>query len=105
MAHRDADGAGAIHPIRFDPRRYTAFDHGYAVTIHKSQGATVDQAFVMASRSMDRHLAYVALTRHRDDLRLALPKDDLPSWGRTHPIRHPSRDASRSPGRAGPSLG
>ena len=28
--------------VSFDLRLYTAFDHGYAVTIHKSQGATVD---------------------------------------------------------------
>ena len=46
---------------------YTAFDHGYATTIHKSQGATVDRSFVLASSTMDRHLTYVALTRHRED--------------------------------------
>ncbi|MHB2268229.1 Ti-type conjugative transfer relaxase TraA [Aliihoeflea sp. PC F10.4] len=50
--------------------RYGAFDHGYATTIHKSQGATVDRAFVMASATMDRHLTYVAMTRHRDAVQL-----------------------------------
>lgn len=50
--------------------RYGAFDHGYATTIHKSQGATVDRAFVMASATMDRHLTYVAMTRHRDNVQL-----------------------------------
>jgi Ti-type conjugative transfer relaxase TraA len=44
---------------------YAAVDHGYAVTIHKAQGASVDRAYVLASRSMDRHLSYVAMTRHR----------------------------------------
>lgn len=39
---------------------YQAIDHGYATTIHKNQGATVDHAFVLASSTMDRHLAYVA---------------------------------------------
>lgn len=49
---------------------YRAFDHGYATTIHKNQGATVDRAFVMASGTMDRHLTYVAMTRHRDGVKL-----------------------------------
>ncbi len=56
--------------ITLSPQRYTAFDHGYATTIHKSQGATVDRAFVLGSTTMDRHLTYVALTRHRDDARI-----------------------------------
>ena len=45
---------------------YAAVDHGYATTIHKSQGATVDRSFVLASETMDRHLTYVAMTRHRE---------------------------------------
>ncbi|SEP50633.1 Ti-type conjugative transfer relaxase TraA [Methylobacterium sp. ap11] len=49
---------------------YQAFDHGYATTIHKSQGATVDRAFVLASTTLDRHLTYVAMTRHRDAAQL-----------------------------------
>ncbi len=66
--------------LTFNPHHYKAFDHGYAVTIHKSQGATVDQAYVLASRSMDRHLAYVAMTRHRDVMRLYVSDDDRPGW-------------------------
>ena len=46
---------------------YTAIDHGYAITIHKSQGATVDKCFVLASKTMDRHLTYVSMTRHKAD--------------------------------------
>jgi Ti-type conjugative transfer relaxase TraA len=56
---------------------YQSFDHGYAITIHKSQGTTVDRSFVMASRTMDRHLAYVAMTRHRDGVRLYAGQDEL----------------------------
>ena len=33
-------------------------------------GATVDRAFVLASETMDRHLTYVAMTRHRDGVQL-----------------------------------
>ena len=56
---------------------YQAIDHGYATTIHKTQGATVDRAFVMASGTMDRHLTYVAMTRHRDGARLYAGMDEF----------------------------
>lgn len=56
---------------------YQAIDHGYATTIHKNQGATVDRAFVMASGTMDRHLTYVAMTRHRDGAQLYAAQDDF----------------------------
>lgn len=65
--------------VTFDPRRYRNFDHGYAVTIHKSQGATVDRAYVLASQSIDRHLAYVAMTRHRNTMQLFVRHHDRPS--------------------------
>ncbi|WP_421358115.1 Ti-type conjugative transfer relaxase TraA, partial [Agrobacterium rosae] len=56
---------------------YQSFDHGYATTIHKAQGATVDRSFVMASSTMDRHLTYVAMTRHRDQATLYAGRDEL----------------------------
>ncbi|MBN9987181.1 MULTISPECIES: Ti-type conjugative transfer relaxase TraA [Rhizobium] len=54
--------------ITIEQRFYNNLDHGYATTIHKSQGATVDRVKVLASLSLDRHLTYVAMTRHREDL-------------------------------------
>lgn len=56
--------------IEVDQRTYRNLDHGYATTIHKSQGATVDRIKVLASLSLDRHLTYVAMTRHREDVAL-----------------------------------
>jgi Ti-type conjugative transfer relaxase TraA len=56
--------------VRIDATSYQSFDHGYATTIHKNQGATVDRAFVLASGTMDRHLTYVAMSRHRHDVQL-----------------------------------
>ncbi|UYZ09011.1 Ti-type conjugative transfer relaxase TraA [Agrobacterium salinitolerans] len=61
---------------------YQAIDHGYATTIHKNQGATVDRAFVLASSTMDRHLAYVAMTRHRDGVQLYAGIEEFTSAGR-----------------------
>ena len=56
--------------VSVEQRFYNNLDHGYATTIHKSQGATVDRVKVLASLSLDRHLTYVAMTRHREDLAL-----------------------------------
>lgn len=75
----DSDDGTARH-VAFDPGRYQNFDHGYAVTIHKSQGATVERAYVLASRTMDEALAYVAMTRHRDTLRIFIDEEDKPAW-------------------------
>ena len=44
--------------------------HGYASSIHKSQGATVDRTFVLASKGMDSKLTYVSLSRQREDVKL-----------------------------------
>lgn len=66
----DTDGSDKARAITIMPDHYAAFDHGYACTIHKSQGATVDNAYVLGSNTMDHHLSYVAMTRHRDEMRL-----------------------------------
>lgn len=46
---------------------YTAIDHAYALSVHKSQGMTVDQAFVLFSDAMiDREWSYVAASRAKN---------------------------------------
>ena len=60
-----------------DQEAYDAIDHGYAITIHKSQGATVDRAYVLASGGMDRNLTYVAMTRHKAAVRLYAGRDEF----------------------------
>lgn len=65
------DSSDALHNSRnisVQLIRKSALEYGYASTIHKSQGATVDNCFVLNSRSMDNHLKYVALTRHKSIL-------------------------------------
>ena len=63
-----------------EAQAYAAIDHGYAVTIHKAQGATVDRAFVLASGGMDRHLTYVGMTRHRKQAALYAGRDDFETY-------------------------
>lgn len=63
----DTDVAGNCRKLTFKPREFPSFDHGFAVSIHRSQGCTVDRSFVLASQTLDKNLAYVALTRHREE--------------------------------------
>ena len=63
--------------VAFDTRDYAHIDHGYAATIHKSQGVTVDATHVLATPGMDRHAAYVGLSRHRDGVQLHFGRDDF----------------------------
>ena len=70
-------GEGKGKAVTVDVSVYDALDHGYATTIHKAQGATVDRSWVLASSSMDRHLTYVAMTRHRQEARLYAGRDEF----------------------------
>lgn len=70
---------GEQRTVSWSTNNYAAFDHGYATTIHKTQGATVDRSFVMASSTMDRHLTYVSMTRHRDQATLYAGRDEFKS--------------------------
>lgn len=63
--------------VAVDSRFYTDLDHGYAATVHKAQGATVDRTFVLASKYFDRHVAYVALSRHRESATLVYGRDQF----------------------------
>ncbi len=78
MAVQTDDGRS----VRFDLRDYNRIDHGYAATIHKAQGMTVDYTHVLATPGMDAHGSYVALSRHRDGVDLHFGRDDFASQDR-----------------------
>jgi len=73
LAVRTDDG----REVAFDTKDYAHIDHGYAATIHKAQGMTVDRAHVLATPGMDSHSAYVAMSRHREGLALHYGRDDF----------------------------
>lgn len=81
--------------LRFDRKEYTDLTHGYAATIHKMQGATVDRAYVLASKHMDRHAAYVAMSRHRDATKLRFGREEFSTvdeLGRSLGVKQDTRD-------------
>jgi conjugative relaxase-like TrwC/TraI family protein len=62
--------------LRHLPPEYVSDGHltyGYATTIHKAQGATVDRAFVLATDSLTREAGYVAMSRARQGTELFVP--------------------------------
>jgi Ti-type conjugative transfer relaxase TraA len=74
-----ANGSGTGRTVSFHLKDYAEIDHGYAATVHKSQGVTVDRAHVLATQGMDRHAAYVGLSRHRDVVSLHWSRDEMGS--------------------------
>lgn len=79
--------------VSFDIKDYNRIDHGYAATIHKSQGMTVDRTHVLATPGLDAHGGYVALSRHRDGMDLHYGRDDFASQDRL--VNTLSRDRSK----------
>jgi Ti-type conjugative transfer relaxase TraA len=79
--------------VQFDFKDYNKIDHGYAATIHKAQGMTIDCAYVLATPGMDAHSSYVALSRHRDGVDLHYGRDDFA--GQDQLARTLSRDRAK----------
>ena len=67
--------------INIDTSKFRDFGHGYAATIHKSQGVTVSDCAMLADRLITRSLAYVGMSRHRADVEMYAAKSDFASIG------------------------
>ncbi|MGH7075665.1 MAG: Ti-type conjugative transfer relaxase TraA, partial [Stellaceae bacterium] len=89
MSVRTDDGRN----VSFDLKDYDRIDHGYAATIHKAQGMTLDRTHVLATPGMDAHGSYVALSRHRDGTDLHYGRDDFAGQDRL--ARTLSRDRAK----------
>lgn len=89
MSMRTDDGRS----LAFDLKDYAHIDHGYAATIHKAQGMTVDRTHVLATPGLDSHGAYVALSRHRDSVALHYGSDDFADQSRL--VRTLSRERGK----------
>jgi conjugative relaxase-like TrwC/TraI family protein len=70
-------------------------DHGYALTVHQSQGMTCEQAMLLGSDALYREAGYVGLSRgrQRNDLHLVdRSVDDDPAQEDCHAPRRPPPD-------------
>lgn len=79
--------------VSFALKDYDRIDYGYAATIHKTQGMTVDRTYVLATPGLDAHGTYVALSRHRDSMALHFGRDDFASQDRL--VNMSSRDRAK----------
>ena len=89
----DPDRNGDRRVVAFQLSDYNHLDHGYAATVYKAQGVTVDRAHVLASRYFDRHSTYVAMSRHREGVELYVNQAEFPSF--TLLSKNLSRDRSK----------
>ena len=89
MTVRTDDGRS----VAFDTKDYAHVDHGYAATIHKSQGMTVDRVQMLATPGGNSHLAYVGLSRHRQQVDLYYARSDFANQDKL--IRALSRDGAK----------
>ncbi|GAB2531800.1 MobF family relaxase [Nocardia heshunensis] len=86
-----ADGALTIVGITHRghvllPARYVAdnTELGYASTVHRAQGMTVQRAYLLMGAALGRSLAYVGLTRGSDYNGIFLATDTLPDPALDH---------------------
>jgi Ti-type conjugative transfer relaxase TraA len=61
--------------ITFDPEAFVDFRHGYAGTIYKGQGRTIDQTYLFHTEHWRSAASYVALSRHRERVQLFVARD------------------------------
>ncbi len=80
------DEAGSLSLVTADDRELVVpgtymeagdLTHGYALTLHKAQGLTVDRAFLLGNEDLYREAGYVGLSRarQRNDLYLVAPSE------------------------------
>lgn len=68
-----ADGSSLRVSFAYNEDGHLA--HGYAMTVHKAQGATCDHAFVLVDETMSREAIYTAMSRGRQTNHLCMATD------------------------------
>jgi Ti-type conjugative transfer relaxase TraA len=61
--------------LTFEVTTFEKFRHGYAGTIYKGQGRTLDQTYLFHSEHWRNASSYVAMTRHREKATLIVARD------------------------------
>lgn len=77
--------------ISFNPSEYQGFGHGYATTVYKSQGASINDVFVLHDGFGSLRSSYVSLSRNIKALKLYYNKAS------TRDIEHLIKQLGRDP--------
>lgn len=61
--------------VSVDFEKMDSVSHGYATTVHKAQGLSVDRAHVLAGNQTGREWSYVAASRHKESVNFYTDKE------------------------------
>ena len=79
------------HIVSVNTVHYKHLEHGYATTVYKAQGVTVDRSYVLPSKHYDAHSTYVAMTRHRKSCDVFVSREAFPNDKVMHDILNRNR--------------
>ncbi len=71
----DASAGGKGREVSWSASEFAGFRHGYAGTIYKGQGKTLDHTYLYHTRHWRAAASYVALTRQRDSAQLFVARE------------------------------
>jgi len=80
--------------ITLDPTTYKGLRHGYAGTVYKAQGSTLDKTYILHDIATNSNNSYVALTRQSKELNIFLNRRETPTL--SHFIRQISREGGKT---------
>jgi hypothetical protein len=63
-----------VRLVHLDPAAYPGLRHGFATTVHKSQGMSAASVHLHVTPGFDHAMAFVGMTRHTDRLSLYVPR-------------------------------
>ncbi len=76
-----------------NPHSYDGLKHGYASTVYKAQGSTLDHVYVLHSSITNHSISYVSLTRQTQSLSLHVTKEETSNINQL--IRQMSREGGK----------
>src|SRR5271170_4234955 len=71
----DASAGGKGREVSWSASEFAGFRHGYAGTIYKGQGKTLDHTYLYHTRHWRAAASYVALTRQRESAQLFVARE------------------------------
>jgi Ti-type conjugative transfer relaxase TraA len=80
--------------VAWSAEEFWSFRHGYAGTIYKGQGKTLDHTYLYHSTHWRRAASYVALTRQRESAQVFVARETAPDAAEL--ARQMARDETRS---------
>ena len=76
------DAKGKQRTVTFNPETFSSYQLAYASTVFRSQGETVNRAYVAYSPGFTQKELYVAMTRHAKDVKLFVDTERTSSLSR-----------------------